>query len=90
MEVCVRMKTREFIITQTLAHFVCGLFSLLAVLPFALLFIASFTNESWAVTNGYSYFPKEWSLEAYKYLNGRVIKYSSDFQRQNRCDYKVR
>jgi hypothetical protein len=23
-------------------------------------------------------------------LNGRVIKYSSDFQRQNRCDYKVR
>ena len=68
MEVCVRMKTREFIITQTLAHFVCGLFSLLAVLPFALLFIASFTNQSWAVTNGYSYFPKEWSLEAYKYI----------------------
>jgi len=39
MEECVRMKTKEFIITQTLAHFVCGLLSLLAVLPFILLFI---------------------------------------------------
>lgn len=62
------MKTKEFIITQALAHFVCGLLSLLAVLPFVLLFVASFTNEAWAVTNGYSYFPGEWSLEAYRYI----------------------
>lgn len=62
------MKTKEFMVTQILAHFVCGLLSFVAVLPFVLLFIASFTDETWAVTNGYSYFPDKWSLEAYKYI----------------------
>lgn len=62
------MKTREYIVTQVLAHLVCGLVALLALLPFLLLFIASFTDETWALANGYSYFPGKWSLNAYGYI----------------------
>lgn len=63
------MKTREYKITQTLAHFVCGIFSALALLPFLLLIIISFTDNEWALNNGYSYFPQKFSLEAYHYIS---------------------
>lgn len=51
-----------------LSHAVLILVSVLAILPFWLLIMASFTNESYAVKHGYSLLPKEWSLAAYRYL----------------------
>lgn len=51
-----------------LSHAVLILVSILAVLPFWLLIVASFTDESNAVKHGYALIPKEWSLAAYKYL----------------------
>ncbi len=51
-----------------LSHAVLIVVTICAVLPFWLLVMASFTNESYAVKNGYSLIPKEWSLEAYKFL----------------------
>lgn len=65
------MRTREYIITQILAYFVCGLAALLALLPFVLLILASFTDNAWAASNGFSYFPGAWSLDAYKYIAGQ-------------------
>lgn len=65
------MKSREYIGTQLLAHIVCGLFTLLALLPFILLIVASFTDNTWATANGFSFFPKEWSLDAYRYIAGQ-------------------
>lgn len=62
------MKSREYRVTQLLAHLVCGLFALMALLPFILLMIASFTDNGWATANGFSFFPKEWSLDAYRYI----------------------
>lgn len=50
------------------AYVVLMLFSLIALLPLILLFIASFTDNATAVANGYSYFPAKWSVEAYKYI----------------------
>ena len=50
------------------AHIVMILLSALALLPFLLLIIASFTDETVALINGYSYFPEKLSLEAYKYI----------------------
>lgn len=50
------------------AHIVLIILSLLALLPFALLIIASFTDETVALVNGYSFFPKKLSLEAYAYV----------------------
>jgi putative aldouronate transport system permease protein len=43
-------------------------FSLAAILPFVLLFIASITNEKTLLVDGYTYFPTSLSLEAYSYL----------------------
>lgn len=65
------MKSKEYIVTQVIAHVVCIVAALMAVLPFVLLIIGSFTDDAWATANGYSYFPKEWSLEAYKYILAR-------------------
>lgn len=62
------MRSREYRVTQLLAHLVCGLFALMALLPFILLIVASFTDNGWATANGFSFFPKEWSLDAYRYI----------------------
>lgn len=50
------------------AHIVMIILSILALAPFVLLIIASFTDEGAAIRNGYSYIPEQWSLEAYKYI----------------------
>jgi putative aldouronate transport system permease protein len=41
-----------------------------SVIPFWLLFVSSFTSESYLIHNGYSLLPKEFSLAAYEYLWG--------------------
>ena len=43
-------------------------FSLLCVLPFVLVVIISLTNEEYIAVNGFSFFPKVFSLYAYKYI----------------------
>ena len=47
----------------------------LTLLPILLIIIASFTKESALLQNGYSFLPKEWSLDAYYYIikQGSVI-----------------
>lgn len=65
------MKSTEYKITQLIAHTVCGLAALLALLPFVLLIIASFTDNAWATANGFSFLPGEWSLDAYRYIAGQ-------------------
>ncbi len=44
------------------------LFSVLALAPFVLLLIASFTDNEWATANGFTFFPVKWSLDAYAYI----------------------
>ena len=53
---------------RIVAHIVMIIISLLALLPFVLLIIASFTDERVALLDGYSYFPAKMSLDAYKYI----------------------
>lgn len=62
------MRSMEYKVTQTIAYLVCGIAALCALLPFILLGIASFTDNTWATANGYSFFPGKWSLEAYRYI----------------------
>lgn len=45
-----------------------SILSILGIAPFLLIFIASFTKESALITNGYSFFPKALSLDAYYYM----------------------
>ena len=50
------------------AHIILFTMSMLAILPFLLLIIGSFTDNAWAIANGYSFFPKKLSLKAYQYI----------------------
>lgn len=54
------------------AFVVISLLSLIGIAPLVLIFIASFTSESNLVTNGYSFFPKTFSLDAYYYLTSQA------------------
>lgn len=55
-------------VIQIIAHGVMALVSILALLPFILLIVASFTDNTWAVANGFSFFPAKWSADAYLYI----------------------
>lgn len=59
---------KESAVWQAAAHAIMIFGSLLALLPFILLVIASFTDNQTALVDGYSFFPKKWSLEAYEYI----------------------
>lgn len=62
------IKTREYRTTQAVAHIICIGFTLCALLPFALLIISSFTDNNWAQIYGFTFLPKQWSLDAYTYI----------------------
>ncbi|MCI9151652.1 MAG: carbohydrate ABC transporter permease [Lachnospiraceae bacterium] len=62
------MITRERKRWSIAGNVVLGLLAFLAVMPFILLVISSFTDEAVAVANGYSYFPEKWSMDAYRYI----------------------
>lgn len=51
-----------------LAPLVLTLVSAFCLLPFVLLFVSSFTDEALIMRDGYSFFPRGLSLEAYQYL----------------------
>ena len=41
---------------------------IIAMMPILLIVIASFSSETSLIRNGYSYWPQEWSLDAYYYM----------------------
>ncbi len=47
------------------------LFALLCLIPFVLLIVSSFASETSIMKYGYSFWPKEWSLDSYRYLLGQ-------------------
>lgn len=58
------------------AHIVMTVLSLLALLPFLLLIIASFTDDKVALLNGYSFFPEKLSLDAYAYIGQNAMTFA--------------
>lgn len=62
------MISKDQKIWQMAAHVVLTVSSALALLPFILLIIISFTDDKTAIENGYSYLPAKWSTGAYEYL----------------------
>ena len=57
-------------IMQAVAHGVLAVLTIMSLLPFILLVIASVTDENVAIKNGFSFFPEKWSSGAYEYLIG--------------------
>ncbi len=56
----------------TLSHVVLIFLCITALAPFWLLLVSSLSAENSAVKNGYSFWPKEWSLEAYEFLWNKI------------------
>ena len=57
------IKSKSFKRYQLLLHII-----MIVLLPILLLLSSSLTSERSLIVNGYSFFPKEFSLEAYKYM----------------------
>lgn len=57
---------RKFKIFDSINTLILTGFGLFCILPILLIVIVSLTNERAIVENGYSFFPAQWSLEAYK------------------------
>lgn len=65
------MRSKETIMTQTISHAICLIFTICAILPFILLLLGSVTDNAWALANGFSFFPKEFSLDAYRFISDK-------------------
>lgn len=62
---------------QIFAHIVLIIIVICCLAPFVLLLLSSFTEEESLIINGYSFFPKQFSTDAYKYLlssSGAMIR----------------
>ena len=53
---------------RVVSTIVLGILAVIALLPIILIVIASFTEETTLLRNGYSFFPKQWSTDAYVYM----------------------
>jgi putative aldouronate transport system permease protein len=62
------MKTKESRIYDMIGHLIMTILSLLAVIPISLMVISSVTDNAALIQNGYSFFPKRWSLYAYEWI----------------------
>ena len=72
------MKTREDKIFNIVGHAVMILLTAMAIIPFILMVISSLTSNGTLLSDGYSFFPKEWSAYAYQWVfasnGGTVLK----------------
>ena len=63
---------KKFSASQIILNMMFILLSLACLLPFALLIMASITDETTIIRNGYSLFPEKYSLYAYQYLRNNL------------------
>jgi putative aldouronate transport system permease protein len=57
--------------TRIFATIALGAIVIFTVFPMILLAVASFTDENTLIRNGYSLFPEQWSIEAYRYMRNQ-------------------
>ncbi len=62
------IKSKNYKIYQMGINFIMILVSLSTIFPLILLFMSSISSESSLIAHGYSFIPKEFSLNAYKYI----------------------
>lgn len=59
-------KSKDIKAFNIISYTVISIVALVCLIPFLMVIIGSFTAESEIVANGFSFFPKELSIEAYK------------------------
>ena len=63
------MKKKKISTYDISTNIIMTVWTILIILPFLLLFMSSITDENTLIANGYSFFPKKFSLGAYKYIS---------------------
>ncbi len=63
-----KLLTAEEKTVKTAAYIVLSIMCILAIIPFWLLVASSFSDSNYAISEGYKFFPKLTSLEAYRYI----------------------
>lgn len=53
---------------EIISTVILGILAVIALLPIILIVIASFTDETTLLRNGYSFLPEKWSADAYVYM----------------------
>lgn len=66
------IRDKDTVRWSILANVILALFALCAILPIILLVAASFTDENVVMTQGYSFWPTEFSIAAYEYIATRA------------------
>ena len=59
---------RDEQIVKVIAYILLSIMSVVAIAPFIILLSASFSSEASIAQYGYGFFPKEFSIDAWKYL----------------------
>lgn len=69
------IKSNYYVRHQVIVNVILSIVTLVMVLPLVLLFMSSISSEQSLLVNGYSFFPEEYSLDAYRYIlaNGETI-----------------
>lgn len=62
------MKKRKIRSSTAISNIVLLVFTLFSILPMVLLFVSSLSDNDTVFSTGYSFFPKKWSLDAYRYI----------------------
>lgn len=62
------IRSRQDKIFTAVSHIVMVFLCILALIPFWLLIISSFTSEAEVTKNGYQFWPQKFSVEAYEYI----------------------
>lgn len=62
--------SKKITLGVVVTHLVMITLCVICVIPFLLIVISSFTEESTLMMNGYSFFPEKWSTYAYTYILG--------------------
>ena len=71
------MKKKKISTYDISTNIIMTIWTILIILPFLLLFMSSITDENTLIANGYSFFPKKFSLGAYKYIiqkNEKILR----------------
>ena len=71
------MKNREEKFLQVFSNVYMIILTILAVAPILLVLISSLTDNTTLIHDGYSFFPKKWSVQAYNYIfveNKQVVR----------------
>lgn len=61
-----RIQTRDVTVLHAIAYTFCTVIALLCLIPFVMVLSGSLSSEQTIVQNGFSLFPQDFSLEAYK------------------------